>query len=518
MMKSMPILLSLLTMLAATNAVGSTLRVRVVDENGHPVWARLEVRGRGEQMYHPDNAMLDLTAGEHGTPRFYLGSFVIQGECQLQLPPGRYRIIAEHGLEYERVERDVPISGQAITTVTLHLRPWIQMWRMGWWSGDLHVHRSQDQARDLALAEDLNFCPVITTWLHRGSRQFWLPTVWGSGSAPVIKIDDRHVLALRNAEDERGGGAWIFLMVRRPLQGWGTATWWYPSGLTFVHDARKERGPDSLYPWFDCEKAFWWEVPVMMALSTPDSLEVLPNHFMEYGIEDSEAWGHPRNKHTFPGREGWVEYVLGLYYRYLNLGFQLPASAGSASGVLPNPVGYNRVYVHFSGPFSVDKWFGALHEGQSFVTNGPMLFFNLIREGSLMKGTVEARSREPLDRIEIIANGKVIRWFPIPPGTLQYKAEFVFDPKDYSWVAARCFLRTGVTIRLAHTSPVSLQGHWNCRRDAQYFVNWMNDLINQTKADPKRFSSPEEREQTLRIYRGALAFYKQKLQWGCRAQ
>ena len=28
------------------------------------------------------------------------------------------------------------------------------------------------------------------------------------------------------------------------------------------------------------------------------------------------------------------------------------APAGSASGVLPNPVGYNRIYVHLDGPFS----------------------------------------------------------------------------------------------------------------------------------------------------------------------
>lgn len=515
MTKSVWALPWLLTIILAGSALASTLQIRVVDENGQAVWARLEVRGQGGRMYHPGQVIMDLTAGAHGTPPFYRGSFVVEGECQLEVPPGNYRIVGEHGLEYQRVEKEIAISEGAVTSVTLELRPWIQMWKLGWWSGDFHIHRPPEQVRDLALAEDLNFCPVIMTWLHQRSRQFWPGAVWAPDSTPVIQIDDRHFLTLRNIEDERGGGAWIFLSVRRPFQGWGTVTRWYPPGLTFVKEAYQQRAPNSLYPWFDCEKAFWWEVPVMMALATPDSLEVLPNHFMEYGIEDDEAWGHLRNRRTFPGREGWVNYMLDLYYHYLNLGFHLPASAGSASGVLPNPIGYNRVYVHFSGPFSVNKWFEGLHEGRSFVTNGPILFFNVIREGSLVRGTVAARSREPLDRIEIIANGQIIQWFPIPPGTLRYNGDFEFDPKAYSWVAARCFLRTGATVRLAHTSPVYLQGHWDCQPDAQYFVNWMNDLMNQTKADPKRFSSPAEREETLRTYERALTFYKQKLQQGC---
>ncbi len=58
----------------------------------------------------------------------------------------------------------------------------------------------------------------------------------------------------------------------------------------------------------------------------------------------------------------------------MNLGFRLPPSAGSASGVLPNPVGYNRIYVQLDQPFSVDNWYAAYRDGDSFVTNGPMLF------------------------------------------------------------------------------------------------------------------------------------------------
>jgi len=504
--------------LVSSGGFASTLRINVVDEAGHPIWARLEVRGKGGKMYHPAQSIRDPRPGVRpGVLPFYPGSFVIHGECRLRVPPGNYRIIGMHGAEYERVERSVAVSGGGSAAVTLPLWPWVRMRKLGWWSADFHVHRPPEDVRNLVLAEDLNFCPVITAWPTRRRPVFWQPDIWGPGPAPVIRVDSSHFVTLKNAEDERGGGAWIFQMLREPLAGFGSAERWYPSGLKFVEEAREQRGGDGLFPWFDCEKPFWWEVPVMMALATPDSLEIIPNHVTEYGVEAYEAWGRPRNTREFPGPEGWVDYVLGLYYHYLNLGFHLPATAGGASGVLPNPVGFNRVYAQISGPFTAAKWFSALRKGHSFVTNGPMLFFNVSPEGSLMKATVEARAARPLDRIEVVANGRIIQWFPVPPGRLEYKAEFTFDPAQYSWIAARCFLRPGVTIRMAHTSPVYLKGHYDCRPDAQFFIGWMNDLIRETQADPQRFSSPSQREEILKIYAKALAFYQSKLQQGCRA-
>ncbi len=54
---------------------------------------------------------------------------------------------------------------------------------------------------------------------------------------------------------------------------------WFPAGHRFIRAAKRQRPADRGFPWFDSEKPFWWEVPVVMALSTPDSLGVLHNHF-----------------------------------------------------------------------------------------------------------------------------------------------------------------------------------------------------------------------------------------------
>ena len=59
----------------------------------------------------------------------------------------------------------------------------------------------------------------------------------------------------------------------------------------------------------------------------------------------------------------------------------MPPSAGSGSGMAPNPVGYNRVYVHLDGEFSYEAWWKNFRAGRVFVTNGPLLRPNV--EGQL---------------------------------------------------------------------------------------------------------------------------------------
>ena len=193
----------------------------MTDEAGHAIWARLEVRAANEKEYQPASSIRDLTAKHHRALPYYLGSFVIQGACDVDVPPGRYRVIAEHGLEYTRVEKSVTVAAEGVTNLELPLRPWIRMWQQGWWSGDFHVHRPLADTQKLVLAEDLNLCPAITQWPHRKDMQVLTDDVWGAGGSGQLAVDARHLITLRNAEDERGGGAWIFLSLPRLIEGSG---------------------------------------------------------------------------------------------------------------------------------------------------------------------------------------------------------------------------------------------------------------------------------------------------------
>ncbi|MGH7485332.1 MAG: hypothetical protein ACREMY_06950, partial [bacterium] len=121
-----------------------------------------------------------------------------------------------------------------------------------------------------------------------------------------------------------------------------------------------------------------------------------------------------------------------------------------------------------------------------------------------------ALAREPIDRCEIVANGEILKQFALKPGRLRFHGTFSFDSRKHSWVAARCFLATKESIRLAHSAPFYLDGHWDTRPDAQYFADWIGDLIEQTERDQNRFASEAQRDEVLALYRRALAIYAAK--------
>jgi hypothetical protein len=141
----------------------------------------------------------------------------------------------------------------------------------------------------------------------------------------------------------------------------------------------------------------------------------------------------------------------------------------------------------------------AIREGRSFVTNGPMLFVTY-KNGQI---DVKAEAREPIDRIELVANGRIIE--TIAAST----ARFHIDSEQYSWCAVRCFSKTPDNIRLAHSTPIYLNGKWDAREDAAYFISWLDELILQTNADPKRFENNEQRDAVLAIYRPAREIFIQ---------
>jgi len=490
--------------LCAASLFAADLRVTVRDERGRPVAARLEVHGPGGKMYQAEGSLASRRAERPDTGSPYLGSFVIKEAAVVKnVPPGRYQILAEHGLEYERVEREVEAreDGQPVQ-VEMQLRPWIRMRERGWWSGDMHVHRPIEETPLLLEAEDLNLGVVFTMW----NRQ----NIWGAGALPradwVRKTGEHHWMTVTNAEDERGGGAWMLHGLTASLglervvpEGQPTNQSWDPPGIEFVQQARAaKRG--SLFPWFDLEKPTWWEAPVMMALARPDSMGLLNNHYDQYAMYDGEAWGRKRDTARFAGLHGYSDYSLHLMYRYWNLGWLVPPSAGAASGVLPNPVGYNRMYVKLDGGFTVEKWYEGVKAGRVMLSNGPVLFFEPKIRGGRLAGRIEAQARDELERVELVANGKIVQSWRPAAGSKHFRASLNLNLAAHSWVAARCYAKNDVTVRLAHTGPTALPGRWDRRDDARYFREWVEELQRNPKT-PAGSRAARVYEQVLAVYR-----------------
>src|SRR5262249_46278372 len=148
------------------------------------------------------------------------------------------------------------------------------------------------------------------------------------------------------------------------------------------------------------------------------------NHMCRDRMSETEAWGKPRDAQRLPPPRGNGYWSQEIYYHLLNCGLRLPPSAGSASGVLPNPVGYNRVYGHLGRDPSYEAWWEGLGAGRSFVANGPLLRVTAagelpghvfaVPEGERLKVEIKADlvSNDPVRSLELIKDGRVERTVP----------------------------------------------------------------------------------------------------------
>jgi TolB protein len=224
------------------------------------------------------------------------------------------------------------------------------------------------------------------------------------------------------------------------------------------------------------------------------------------------------------GRD-FVLWNMDLYYRYLNCGFRLPATAGTASGIMPSPIGYNRVYAKVAGEFSYDKWFAAVKAGRTFATNGPMTTFTVngleagaeIRsdaaEGVAVAVDVRARSAAPLEKVEIVQDGKVVASVE-GDGTecdLSLKESVRFTGSG--WVAARCFEINPRAPKgpehCAQTSPVYVMVGDDAianRNDAEYFIKVMDELIAEATSTSD-FETEAQRQEVLALHHRARKVY-----------
>jgi hypothetical protein len=182
------------------------------------------------------------------------------------------------------------------------------------------------------------------------------------------------------------------------------------------------------------------------------------------------------------------EPTLSLWYRLLNCGFRLPASAGTdcflnrISSRLP---GSDRAYVKIDGDFSYDAWVKGLKAGRSFVTNGPILEFTpgeVIRRSAPGEVPVKASvtSLVPLDRAEVVMNGAVVAQGTIGPDKLIATIDERVNVQKSAWIGVRAFAG-----RLqAHSSPIYVEvagQPLHSKADAEYFLGWIDRLEAQLK-------------------------------------
>jgi hypothetical protein len=459
-------------------------------ENDQPVPFRVHIRDAAGKPVKV--APIHVSWNDH---------FVLRDRAFIGLSEGTYTLEAERGPEYEAYSETLSIRGREERGVRIDFRRIADLKKEGWWSGELHVHRPLADVPLLMDAEDLHVAPVITWWNNKD--------LWEGKEIPADLVKggrDRlyHVMA---GEDEREGGALMYFGLPRPLAIRG-ATREHPSPVQFLLEAKKTPGVH-----VDIEKPFWWDVPVWLATGKIDTMGMAVNHMARSSMYESEAWGKPRPVDRLPPPRGNGYWVQELYYHALNAGLRIAPSAGSASGVLANPVGYNRAYVHLDGELTYEKWFDGLRAGRSFITNGPLL---RVKANGQLPGHVftsdgplaieldaKLDGRDPVEFLEIVRDGKVERKVPVKEGL--GRLEF----KESGWFLVRCIAPNGKTFRFASTAPFYVEiGASKCRiskASARFFLDWVDERIARV---PLKLKDEKQLAEVLEPHRKAREFWQ----------
>ena len=483
-----------------TQVLAETVQIKVVDD------------GDGQKLL-PCRIHLSDAQGKPqraGKLPFWRDHFVCPGTVKLKLTPGKYTIEIERGPEYERHAGTLTVEDSDNLEATVRLKRIANLAGKGWWSGDLHVHRKVEDIELLMRAEDLHVAPVITWW---NNRNLWAGRALQANS--LIKLGRNRYYDVMAGEDEREGGALLYFHLKQPLKITGS-TREYPSPMKFVANARRHDGV-----WIDIEKPFWWDVPIWLAGGQIDSIGLANNHMCRSRMYESEAWGRPRDSKRLPSPRGNGFWTQEIYYHILNCGLRVPPSAGSASGVLPNPVGYNRVYVHLGRDLDYKNWWKGLKAGRSFVTNGPLL---LVRANGHLPGHVFASddgknvsasieisltTNDSVQAVQIIKNGQIARTVPL--GESRRKSDLdAITFKESGWFLIRAIADNKRTFRFASTAPYYVEigktKHRISKRSAQFFLDWVEERMGRVK-----LKDSDQRREVLKYHIQARKFWQEKV-------
>ena len=474
--------------------------VTVLDQAGKPTPARVSVTGHNGRAYAPDDAWMHADDSFVRSERpFEAHYFHTSGTAKVDVPPGNMTIEALKGFEYRAAAQTVHIAADESAKLTIRLQPFGLPQESGWhWvSGDVHVHMNygggyrntpahlvfQAAAENLSIVENLivnkeqripdlayfgtKADPASTTGTLLLHGQEFHTSYWGH-------------LGLLNLTQH-------FLIPGYAGYPGTAAASLYPTNADVADMAHEQQALVGYAHPFDTipdpakDASLTDELPVDVALGKVDYIEVV-------GFSDHKS-------------------TADVWYRLLNLGFRLPAAAGTDAmanfASLRGPVGLNRVYVKVpSGPLNISSWLNSLKQGHTFATNGPLLGFTLGDKGPGDEVKVPAagkgvkfrawmRSIVPVDHLQIVCNGSVVRDLKLSGDRDTADVQDSLSISRSGWCLLRAWSEKPEYPILdlypyATTSPIYVNVAGSTPRsseDAAYFVAWIDRLIENTKSN-----------------------------------
>lgn len=548
------------------------LHIQTMDSEGQPLAARIAVTGSNGLAYAPEDAWVRADDGfDRRRSRFEIHYFHTEGEARIRVPAGNVSVTVWRGLENQVEKRTLQVAPNGTRDERIVIRPLALPpdWSKNWRSADVHVHmnyggtyrNTPERLVRQAAAEDLDvvFSLVVNKEQRIPDIGYFSPRPRSAGSATHAVLlsygQEFHTsywghLGLLGLNDH-------FLIPDYAAYPNTASASLYPTNgviadlahaqkalVGYVHPFDEPPNPDSRAP-------LTTGLPTDVALGKVDYYEVL-------GFSDHHA-------------------SADVWYRLLNCGFRPSAAAGTDAmanyASLRGPVGMNRVYAligvkETAGAAAADSadapgpvispeiaaaawaeahgrpaprlasWLDGLRHGHTLATNGPLLGLTVegqppgaeiqLQSGASGPGASGGgtstlhykgflRSIVPVDHLELVVNGKVVR--TIRRGKDRSASDFEGTAKvtGNGWILVRAW-NDGATPEVfdiypyGTTNPVFFRTEGaatHCGPDADFFLKWLNRLESAASTH-EGYNTPAERDATLRDISAAAAVISQR--------
>jgi Tol biopolymer transport system component len=499
----------------------ASLQLTVVEAaSGRPTPARVSVTAADGRGFAPDDAWRHADeAFVRGEQAFEHTYFHTAGQATVRVPATDVVVTAWRGPEYTPVRHEVRLAPAESRELRLALSRLDDLPARGFWGGDLHVHMNygghyrntpaqlalQGRAEGLHLIENLVVNkeqripdiaafrttpdPVSTPRFLLAHGQEFHTGFWGHTA--LLGLRDHYLLP--DYAGFAGSAAASLVPTNADVADLAHAQ---GALVGYVHPFDSAPDPG------DAGQPLSHALPVDAALGKLDYLEVMG--YSDH-LATSEVW-----------------------YRLLNCGFRLPAGAGTDAfpnfASLRGPAGLLRTYVQAGARLEHGAFLEGLRRGRTFVTNAPLLAFEVEGEGPggelalaagrALRARVALRSAVPVDHLEVVRNGAVVAEVELPGDRMRAEATVSLPAESSGWYVLRAWAdRPRLPVLdlypFASTSPVYVAVAGQPVRspaDAAWFVRWVDRVIAAAAAHTG-WNTPGERAATLQQLQRAREEY-----------
>ena len=360
------------------------ITLRIHDSNGQPSVASLLVKDRYNRIY--PNPSKRLAPDFPFQPQVYR----FDGET-LRLPEGYYTIAYTGGPEYLLHTKEIAVKGAEPAEVTLTLDRWIDPSKLGWYSGDQHVHAAgcshyqnptegvlpKDMLRQL-LGESLNIGAVLT-W---GPCYYYQKQFFSGQDNPLSQPDRLMHYDLEVSGFPSSHAGHLILL--------GLNDQDYP-GAKKIED----------WPTWDLPILQWGKKQgaVVGFAHSGWGLEVQSTDLPNYELPPFDGIG--ANEYivdvTYPNTVDFISAVdtpsvseLNIWYHTLNVGFRTRISGETDFPcIYDERVGIGRNYAKVDGKLTYAAWIESLRAGRSYVSDGKSHLLDFKVNGSAVGSEIK---------------------------------------------------------------------------------------------------------------------------------